>query len=68
MINNGDHNGGLFSDFKDSLCKCPISPKVLIFSWISVKDKILTEEKIRGWIGPSTCCLCCSAEVTVVFS
>ena len=49
------NDGGLRSPFKNTIWKSAVPLKVKIFSWLTLKDKILSRANLikRGWQGPS---------------
>ena len=54
------NDGGLRSPFKNTIWKSTVPLKVKVFSWLALKDQILSRANLikRGWQGPSHCCIC----------
>ena len=54
------NDGGLRSQFRNSIWKSLVPLKIKNFAWLVTHDKILSRDNLarKGWIGPLYCLFC----------
>ena len=65
---NAINDGGLRAPHQNNVWYSVVPLKVNVFSWLALKDKILTHANLikRGWQGPPRCRICGNQEEMVL--